>query len=114
LDYFSAIATGPTNFVQYEMEICNKWKGIAKDIHILLPVMVMMGDMPFLNKIVGMVGGQHHKHMCHMCNIKCNDLDAPYKNVMLTDTVTIRNTIHTSPITTRNMGYYAMKENIFQ
>jgi len=31
--FFSAIATGSTIFDGYEMEICNKQKGIAKDVH---------------------------------------------------------------------------------
>jgi len=63
---------------------------------ILLPIMVMTGDMPFLNKIVGMVGGQHHAHIYHMCDIKHNDLDTLYKNVILTDTLKIQNAINMS------------------
>ena len=86
---------------------------LPRTYNILLPIMVMMGDMPFLNKIVGLVGGQHQEHICCIRNIKQDDLDAPYKNVTLTDTKTVQNAIHTSPITTRNMGYYAFKEYVF-
>ncbi len=49
---------------------------LSKTYTILLPIMVMMGDMPFLNKMVGMVGGLHHEPICQMHNIQCND--APY------------------------------------
>jgi len=88
-------------------------KELKRTYNILLPVMVMMGDMPFLNKIVGLIGGQHQEHICRICNIKRDDLDAPYKNVTLTDTQSVHNAIHSSPITARNMGYYAFKDNVF-
>jgi len=52
-----------------------KWKYIINGrelpkMYTILPIMVMMGNMPFLNKIVGIVGGQQDEDICHMCNLK--------------------------------------------
>jgi len=58
-----------------------KWKFVidGKEIDcqysLLLPILAIMGGMPFLNKVVGMHGGLNGNYICRFCNIKRDDLD---------------------------------------
>jgi len=58
-------------------------KQSSTTVCIWLPIMVVMGDMPFLNKLVQFRGGLSlQSQACHICNTtleKCNDPYEPYQ-----------------------------------
>jgi len=86
---------------------------IPKLYSIVLPILVVMGDMPFLNKVVGMHRNLQGKRVCQMCNIDCDHLDDPYCSFVETDSDQLRQKMLTDPVKTKDLGYYPMKQNIF-
>ena len=86
---------------------------IQKLYSIVLPILVIMGDMPFLNKVVGMRGNLQGNRVCRMCNIDRDHLDNPYCSFVETDSDQLRQKMLTDPVKTKDLGYYPMKQNIF-
>jgi len=72
-----------------------------------------MGDMPFLNKLVGLKSGIKAAHQCWICNIHADFLDDPYKKSTNTDTRTIAQKTKLDPKCIKEIGYNSIKDNIF-
>jgi len=101
-------------FVRYEMEIWNWWERITLDVYSpLFPILVIKGDMSFLNKIVGMRGGQKTINICCFCNIPRTSLDDPYQRFWLTDLARVACTMLHNFKQISMIRYYHMKKNIF-
>jgi len=80
---------------------------------IVLPILVIMGDMPFLNKVVGMRGNLQGNRICRMCNVERTNLDNPYCHVVETDSEKVKQKMLTDPVEAKELGYYPMKDNVF-
>jgi len=89
------------------------WMQDTKLYSIVLPMLVIMDDMPFLNKVVGMCGYLQDNRVCQMCNIDRDHLDDPYCKFVETDTDKLWRKMLTDPVETKDLGYYPMKQNIF-
>jgi len=48
-----------------------------------LPILVVMGDMPFLNKLVGLKSGVNAAHQCWICNIHEGFLTIHTRNLLI-------------------------------
>jgi len=61
-------------------------KELSKQYSLKLPIMVIMGDMPFLNKLVCCCGGfSETSPTCQLCNIVLDDCDDQYEPYEVTD-----------------------------
>jgi len=81
---------------------------------IWLPIMVVMGDMPFLNKLVQLRGGfSLQSNACYLCNITLDKCDDPYEPYKVTSSHSLIHDIETNPSSLKQIGYYPLKNNIF-
>ena len=87
---------------------------LPKQYGLKLPIMVMMGDMPFLNKLVCFQGGLlETSQACRLCNIVLDHCDNPYEPYKVTNSHLLLERLSNNPYSMKNIGYYPVKNNIF-
>ncbi len=97
------------------MDICNQWQTFVNNSFcIQLPIMVIMGDMPFLNKLVHFRAGiSLQSHVCCLYHIILDICDDPYKPFKHTSLFGLIQDIQNNPNSLKQAGYYSLKNNIF-
>ena len=121
LDWHSQVFTIFEMLLQVQQFLSGmKWtfvidgKQSTKTVSIQLPIMVVMGDMPFLNKLVQFRGGLSlQSNACHLCNIILDKCDDPYEQYDVTSSHRLIHEIATNPAAMKQVGYYPLKNNIF-
>jgi len=79
-------------------------KQSSKTVCIWLPIMVVMGDMPFLNKLVQFRGGLSlQSNACCLCNIILDKCDDPYEPYNVTNSHRLVHEIVTNPTSLKKL-----------
>ena len=79
-------------------------KQSSKTVCIRLPIMVVMGDMPFLNKLVQFRGGLSlQSNACCLCNIILDKCDDPYEPYNVTNSHRLVHEIVTNPTSLKKL-----------
>jgi len=73
-----------------------------------------MGDMPFLNKVVGMRGGLNGNYICWFYNIKRDDLDNPACNFIETDSHVLARRMKRNMSAVKDVGYYPIQSMVHE
>jgi len=93
----------------------NDGKEIPHQYSLLLPIQAIMGgDMPFLNKVVGMHGGLNGNFICQFCNIQRDDLDNPSCNFIEMDSHKLPKKMKRNMTAVKDMGYYPIQSIVHQ